>query len=220
MSKIKLIPAILANNRKQLIDKIAAVEDYVEYIQIDYMDGKFVPNKSNFTYKDFYKLNPVPSSELHLMVNHPENIIQDWIAAGIEKVIVHAEATYDWDKVFKIHQNNYIKLYLALNPDSPLSKVEDKISMIDGITVMGVNPGKSHQKFQPKILGKIKTLRNRYPKLNIQIDGGMHIKPKNTIEQVLTAGANELVVGSEIFLSLDIEEKIEELENIIAKYDQ
>ncbi|MFA4930715.1 MAG: hypothetical protein WC570_02505 [Patescibacteria group bacterium] len=220
MSKVILIPAILAGDKKQLIDKIEAVEDLVEYIQIDYMDGKFVPHKSNFTARDYHQLNPVCASELHMMINHPENHIHEWISAGIEKFIVHIEALVDWEKLFKIHQNNYLKLYLAINPETPLSKINNKVSHVDGITVMGVNPGKSHQKFQPSVLGKIKTLRNRYPQINIQVDGGLHTQPKNTIQQVILAGANEIVVGSDIFLSLDIEQKIDELEAFINKYNK
>jgi ribulose-phosphate 3-epimerase len=91
------------------------------------------------------------------------------------------------------------------------------MQIIDGITVMSVDPGKARQNFLPKVLGKIKTLRNRYPELSIQIDGGMHIGPVNTIEQALLAGANEIVCGSEIFLSTDIPKKIDQLYQIINK---
>ncbi|MBU0647747.1 ribulose-phosphate 3-epimerase [Patescibacteria group bacterium] len=216
MLKKKLIPAILATDKKQLIDKIDAVEDFVEYIQIDYMDGKFIPQKTNITSQDLYKLNPLPATELHMMVNHPEYIIEDWITAGTEKFIIHIESLVDWDQIFKIYHDNYIKLYVAINPDTPISKIEKYIPKLDGVTVMGVNPGKGNQNFIPQVLRKIKTLRNRYPNLNIQVDGGMHTKPKNIIKQVLLAGANEIVAGSEIFLSTDIDKKIEDLENLIT----
>ena len=211
MTKKILIPAILAHDANQLESLIARVEDLVEYIQIDYMDGKFVKEKSKFDYRDFYRINPVAKPELHLMVEHPEKVIENWIAAGIEKFIIHAEAPTNWDKIREIYEENYIKLYIALNPDTPINKITDKMQIIDGITVMGVNPGQGRQKFLPKVLGKIKALRNRYPELNIQIDGGMHTKPTNTIRQAILAGANEIVAGSEIFMSADIMKKIDEL---------
>ncbi len=217
MPKRQLIPAILADNAKQLQEKINQVEDLVEYIQIDYMDGKFVKQKSNFTSKDFYKINPVAKPELHLMANNPEDIIEDWILAGIEKFIIHVEAPTDWKRIQEIYEDNFIKLYLAINPDTPINKLTDKMQIVDGITVMGVNPGKGRQVFLPKILGKIKTLRNKFPELNIQVDGGMHLLPTNTINQVLLAGANEIVAGSEIFLSADILNKIDELYEEINK---
>jgi len=214
-----IIPAVLAINKKQLADKISQVEDLVEYIQIDYMDGKFVKQKTNFTAADLYNLNPVPKQELHLMVNNPEDIIEDWIGAGVEKFIIHAEAPIDWEKINEIYHENYIKLYLALNPNTPLNKIDEHKKILDGVTIMGVTPGRTGQKFNPKILGKIKSLRQKYPRMNIQVDGGLHLKPTNSIRQVLLSGANEIVVGSEVFISKDIPAKIEELYNYLESFD-
>ena len=211
MTKKILIPAILAQDSEKLQSAISQIEDLVEYVQIDYMDGKFVKQKSHFDYKDFYKINPVAKPELHLMVEHPEKIIEKWISAGIEKFIIHVESNCDWQKIKNIYEENFIKIYLALNPDTPINKLIDKMQFVDGVTVMGVNPGAARQKFLPKVLGKIKSLRNRFPEINIQIDGGMHIKPTNTIRQAILAGANEIVAGSEIFLSGNIAKKIDEL---------
>lgn len=219
MLKRILIPAILASDKKQLSSKIRQVEDYVEQIQIDFMDGVFVPQKTKFTSNDLYQINPVPKQEIHLMVDHPEKYIEDWISAGVEKFIIHAEAKMDWSLVDTIYQENFIQLYIALNPNTSIMAIEDKIQYIDGISIMGVTPGKSNQRFQPKVLGKIQNLRNRYPKLNIQVDGGMHLKSTNTIEQTLLAGANEIVCGSEIFISKDPVAKIEELEYIIKNFE-
>lgn len=220
MLKKILIPAILAGNKKQLTEKIDQIEDFVEHIQIDYTDGKFVRPKTQFTSQDLYKINPQLSVEVHLMVDKPEDIINDWITAGAEKIILHIEAKMDWNKIASIYQENFIKLYLAINPDTPINKLDNKMGAIDGITVMGVDPGRGHRKFQPKVLSKIKTLRNRYPNLNIQIDGGMHLKPTNTIQQALLAGANEIVCGSEIFISNNPLKKIEELEEFIRSFNQ
>ncbi|HPH78646.1 MAG TPA: hypothetical protein PLH65_01025 [bacterium] len=211
MLKKILIPAILAEDAKQLQNQIYQVDELVEYIQIDFMDGEFIKEKSHFSAKDFYLINPVAKTELHMMVNSPEKYLDEWIKAGIEKFIVHAEAKIDWNGLFDIYNDNFIKLYIAINPDTPINRIEDKIQIIDGITIMSVDPGKARQNFLPKVLGKIKTLRNRYPKLNIQIDGGMHLAPINTINQAILAGANEIVCGSEIFLSTDIPKKIEQL---------
>lgn len=220
MLKKILIPAILASDKKQLASKIEDIEEYIEHIQIDYMDGSFVPQKTVFTPNDLKKINTVAKQEVHLMINHPENVMASWISAGVEKLIIHAEAQTDWQKVDKIYQENFIKLYIAINPDTPLNILENKISNIDGVTIMGVTPGKSNQTFQPKILGKIQTLRNRYPKLNIQVDGGMHLRAKNTIESALQAGANEIVCGSEIFIAKDPAAKIEELEFFIGSFNK
>jgi ribulose-phosphate 3-epimerase len=211
MPKRILIPAILAQDSAQLQSIISQIEDLVEYIQIDYMDGKFVKQKSNFDHRDLYQINPIAKPELHLMVEHPEKIIEKWITAGVEKFIIHAEAPTDWHAIKDIYEDNFIKIYLALNPDTPINKILDKMQIIDGITIMGVNPGRGRQKFVPKVLGKIKSLRNRFPDLNIQIDGGMHTKPTNTIRQAILAGANEIVAGSEIFLSGNIIKKVDEL---------
>jgi len=218
MQKKILIPAILATTKKELRDKITGIEDYVEFIQIDYMDGKYVPYESKFTVDDLYHLNPVPKQEAHLMVQHPEEIMEEWISAGVEKIIIHAEADFDWERIREIYHDNYIKLYFALNPNTPINKIAPYIKEIDGVTVMGVDPGQGHQKFQGKVLGKIKKLRQDYPKLNIQVDGGMHLEPKNTIRQVLLAGANEIVAGSEIFLSKDPIQRIEDLEYFIKNF--
>lgn len=218
MQKKILIPAILATTKKELRDKIEGIEDYVEYIQLDYMDGKFVPYRSKYTVDDLYHINPVPKQEVHLMVHRPEDIIEDWISAGVEKIIIHAEADFEWERIREIYHDNYFKLYIAINPNTPINRIEKYFKEIDGVTIMGVDPGQGHQKFQGKILGKIKKIHQEYPRLNIQVDGGMHLAPINTIRQVLLAGANEIVAGSEIFLSKDPIQKIEDLEYFINNF--
>jgi len=218
MLKKILIPAILATTKKELRDKIEGIEDYIEFIQVDYMDGKFVPYRSRYSVDDLYRINPVPKQEVHLMVNQPEDIIEDWISAGVEKIIIHVESEFSWEKIREIYHDNYFKLYFAINPNTPINRLDRYIKEIDGITVMGVDPGQGHQKFQAKVLGKITKLRQENPKLNIQVDGGMHLEPTNTIRQVLLAGANEIVVGSEIFLSKDPIQRIEDLEYFINNF--
>lgn len=218
---IEVIPAIIPKNIQEVEEKIRLVEPYVTWVQLDIMDGVFVPNA---TWNNPAELDAQDYSvflEAHLMVTDPANQIDGWIAAGIKRVIVHIEAVEAEkshtkndplrhqvvDMSEKVHKAG-TEFALAVNPETPLSVVEEFLEHCDMVLVMAVTPGFGGQKFREEVLQKIRDLREKNKRIKIEIDGG--INPE-TARKCAEAGADILVAGSYIFNSANVGEAIERL---------
>ncbi len=193
----KIIPAILAKNEKEFKKQWLHIIDNFKYIQIDIMDGEFVPYKTNinpYKVKDIIKDNDL---EIHLMVNGISKYITTWSKfKNVKKIIWHYEANTDIEQIKKFNKflkNKKIKPVLAINPETKIDVIKEIIKYFDTIQIMGVKPGKMGQKFQNKIFNKIKKIRKEYPRLNIEIDGGVNNK---NINKIKNAGANLIAIGS------------------------
>ncbi len=182
-----VIPSIIAKNQNELNDRISKVDSKIYHL--DVMDGKFVNNKSlMFDFK-------VPSWKkygAHLMVLNPKN----WIEKNFNKIdtiIFHFETTKNPEELIKLIKSKRKKVGIAINPSTPVKKIEPFLNEVNMILIMTVNPGKYGSKFLPKMLNKIKELRKLKSKLNIEVDGGIDDK---TIQKAFKSGANSFVVGS------------------------
>lgn len=204
-----IIPTILVSSFSDFKKKVTFIEPYFKLAQIDIMDGKFVKNKTFFNLQKIRQIKTPLNYELHLMVNNPLPIIMQWGSFNkVKKIIFHIESCNTSEQIHGIIKE--IKKYrckvgIALNPQTSIKKVEPFIRAIDTIMIMGVNPGKSGQKFKPAVLRKIKSLRTKYPKKNIEIDGGVNLK---TIRRIIKAGANLLSAGSLIHNSKNLQNTI------------
>ena len=207
--KKKIIPAIIAKSQQELEDKINKVKEYVEIIQLDIMDGKFVPNNSiDF---DFKLPNADCIFEAHLMIKNPE----EWIKKHINKidmVLAHIESCKKPKKLVDHVKENDKHVGFVLNPETPLSTIIDYIYDIDQVLIMTVNPGFYGSPFLPEMLDKIKKLRELKTDLDIEVDGGVTDK---TIHLVDKAGANMFVSGSYIVKSDNVKQAIASLKKII-----
>lgn len=206
-NKIKIIPAVIAKSQKELDEQINKVKDFVELIQIDIMDGKFVPNSSidfDFT---------IPSSnckfEAHLMITNPLEWIENhW--ETVDTILVHFEATNDPDEIIELARKNNKRVGFALNPETSVEKIKKYLDEIDEILIMTVTPGFYGSKFLPEALQKVEDLRNLKPDLDIEVDGGI---TDETIKQAYLAGANMFVSGSFIVKSENIKKAIDTLKD-------
>lgn len=187
----------------ELIDKTSA-----DYIHVDIMDGEFVSTK-NYDFDDI-KLMVNGASKLldvHLMVKHPLDYINDYASLNTKQIIFHVEADDDiYETINEIHSYG-IKAGLAINPDTPVKQIEKFLDLVDTVLVMSVYPGKGGQKFIVDTSDKIKELNN-YSDFLIEVDGGVN---KDTIS--LTEGADMVVSGSYVCESADYEKAIESLRN-------
>jgi ribulose-phosphate 3-epimerase len=207
--KKQIIPAIIAKSQQELEDKINKVKDYVEIIQLDIMDGKFVPNNSiDFDFK-------LPDAdcifEAHLMIKNPE----EWVKKHIQKVdmvLAHIESCKKPKKLVDLVKENGKRMGFVLNPETPLSSILSYVDNTNQVLIMTVNPGFYGSPFLPEMLDKIKKLRELKPYLDIEVDGGVTDK---TIHLVDKAGANMFVSGSYIVKSDDVKESIANLKKII-----
>ena len=211
MKNKKIIPAIIAKSQKEFKEKINKVKDFVDIIQLDFMDGKFVPNSSiNFDFK-------IPSSdcvfEAHLMIQDPLK----WVEKHYKKVdtiLVHFESCKNPKKVIDIVKKKGKRIGFVLNPETPIDSIQNFLDDIDQVLIMTVNPGFYGSPFLPEMIDKIKKLRKKCPNLDIEVDGGITDK---TIGLVNEAGANLFVSGSYIVKSDNIKKAIDNLDTIIGE---
>ncbi len=205
----KIIPAIIAKNQKELDDRLSKVLDHVDVVQLDVMDNKFVPNHSlNF---DFKLSDSNCIYEAHLMINDPDIWIEKYIKK-VDMILVHYESCNNPFEIIKKVRTASKKIGFVLNPETPISKLNDFLNDIDQVLIMTVNPGFYGSPFLPEMLGKISELRQLKPNLDIEVDGGITDK---TIDLVNKAGANMFVSGSYIVKSDNIKEAINSLKKIV-----
>jgi ribulose-phosphate 3-epimerase len=203
---IKIAPSILSADFTHLGEQVQAVgEAGVDRIQIDVMDGRFVPNIT-FGTPAFQSLRPLTrlTLEAHLMVQPPEDFIEQFARAGADTIIVHQEATPHLHRVIQHIHALGKKAGVAINPSTPVSTLSEVLGSLQLVLVMTVNPGFGGQEFIPETLGKIRQVRQAIEdhSLNceLEVDGGIYIE---TAPLVVKAGANVLVAGSAVFDAVD-----------------
>jgi len=211
---IKIAPSILSADFSVLADDIKKVEVAgADMIHIDIMDGHFVPNLT-FGPPIVASIRKVTNLlfDVHLMVNNPQDLIEQFAKAGADILTIHVETTTHLHRLIQNIKELGLKAAVALNPSTPLSMIEEVLDDVDMVLLMTVNPGFGGQKFIPKMINKITRLRKMINERNltvdIQVDGGINAK---TARQVIAAGANILVAGSAIYQSDDIEKAIHEI---------
>ena len=217
----QIIPALITsdedstNDFEELKTKFKKLRpfltDFDNWVQIDITDGKFVPTKTVINLEDLRYFTEKANVEFHLMIEKPEEVIGEWIRLGPKKVIVHIEAIVDMNKLLAICRENNIEVGLALNSETPNMMIEPWINAVDLILFLGVRPGKGGQEFIPEVLEKIKSLRQNFPDVKIEVDGGVRTA---NIEELKKAGVDIFVIGSGILKSPDIGAAIKELKNV------
>jgi ribulose-phosphate 3-epimerase len=172
-----------------------------QIIQIDVMDGVFVPN---ITFGPGI-VSALQSSvriklDVHLMIIQPERFIQQFIDAGADRLIIHQEASQHLYKALQSIKNAGIEAGVSINPGTSLSTIEEVLEVVDVVQIMTVNPGFGGQSFLFSQLNKIrrltKILDERGIQIPIAVDGGIDT---HTAPQVVAAGATVLVAGSSVF---------------------
>ncbi len=211
---IKIAPSILSADFSRLGEEVKAVEEAgADWIHVDVMDGKFVPNITigPLVVESLRKVTELPL-DVHLMIENADQYIEDFANAGADIISVHAEACPHLHRTIQSIKENGAKAGVVLNPATTLFALDEIIEQVDMVLLMSVNPGVGGQKFIGSVLSKIELLRNTLNEsgveLDLEVDGG--IKPDNAA-MIKKAGANVLVAGSAIFGCDDYKKAIEEL---------
>ena len=209
---IKLAPSILSADFAKLLEDVRKVESAgCEYLNIDVMDGHFVPNITlgPLVVKSLKKENINMVFDAHLMIENPDQYIEEFVKAGCDIITVHQEACVHLHRTIQNIKSHGIKAGVVLNPATPVDTIKHVLPDLDMVLLMSVNPGFGGQSFIPCVLDKIKELKaiidSQGLNIDIEVDGG--ISPKNVAE-VVQAGANVIVAGSAIFGSDDIQETV------------
>ncbi len=195
-----LVPSVLAADFTCLKNSVAPVKELADWVQVDVMDGHFVPNIS-------FGPGIVPAVaaasslpiDAHMMVEDPGRFIDAFAAAGSALITVHAEARGAAACIKKIKRLG-LRAGLALRPRTKLAKVLPHLKELDLILIMTVEPGFGGQAFMPEMLAKVRAARgliNRSGRaIWLQVDGGINAR---TAESSAAAGADSLVIGSALF---------------------
>lgn len=234
---VEIIPAILPEDFSDLEEKLSLVSGRVPMVHVDITNSTLTP-KSNWPYAgdqtDFLKIvNEVEgfpfweetSFEAHLMVKNPKEIIEDWILAGAERLVIHVESfenESELSRTLAVLKNRFdkdttylgIEVGLAVNMNTSLEKVYPHVLEADFIHLMSIDEiGEQGEKFDKKIFEKIKELREKFPETIIAVDGGINLE---NAPELIEAGVNRLIIGSAIFDTENPEESLEEFIEIVA----
>ena len=216
---IGIVPSILSADFTRLGEQVREAEAAgADRIQVDVMDGHFVPNitMGPMVVKAVRRCTTLPL-EAHLMITNPERYIEDFAGAGADVIIIHQEVSPHLHRIIQQIKIAGKMAAVALTPSTPILMLADILSLLDMVLIMTVNPGFGGQDFIPETLPKISQLRQvvtqRGLHCDIEVDGGIH---EATAPLVVQAGANLLVAGSAVYNDHErVAEAIARLRNAI-----
>ncbi len=208
MSLVKVAPSILSADFGRLADEVRAVEAAgADYIHVDVMDGRFVPNLTigPVVVEAVRRATKLPL-DVHLMIVEPEKYVDDFVKAGANLVSVHQETCPHLNRTLEQIRHAGATPSVVLNPSTPLVTLEEVLGEVGQVLLMSVNPGFGGQSFIAPTVDKVRRLkamldaRGLGAKVDIEVDGGIN---DATAKQVVAAGARVLVAGSHVFKAKD-----------------
>ena len=222
-SQFMIAPSIIAGDMTNLENEVKrCVSGRADYIHLDVMDGKFVPNKT-FDHAKIKELRPltVIPFDTHLMINEPLKHVRDYIDAGSDIITVHAEVTDEssFGEIHDLLKQNQIGTGFAINPDTELPEWSYQfLSSLDQLIVMSVVPGKSGQQYiestHTKMAGLNSVLKENNFTGYVEADGGVNLE---NIGSVFGDGARVFVGGGAIVGQQDVRVAIKEFRNKVLE---
>ena len=210
---VQIIPAILTTTAHDAQRKSQQIVGLVDWVQVDIVDGVFTQPATWNEPKEVEKYIQGVNIEVHLMIQNPEYIIDKWLQSGVQRIYIHHESTQQHAEILQKIKQAGIESGVALLPHTPISVINDIIEHIDAVLVFSGTLGQYGGVFQPEpTLLNIQTLRETYPQLFIEVDGGVN---DTNAKQCVDAGADGLVMGSYIFKSNNIAESVSNIRAII-----
>jgi ribulose-phosphate 3-epimerase len=226
----KVVPSIIPHSKQELGDQIELVAPFAKMVQVDICDGVFARPKTwpyNFVDTDFFDELKMEETgwpkweetdiEVHLMVQNPETVCEDWIKTGVTSIVAHIEATQNFQKIIDIcrpaadivlpsgsgHRDyeqssicSSVEIWVAIKPSTDVNLLAPFVAQVNGIQVMGSDYlGEHGVGLEESAVQKIKLLRQMYPESIIAVDIGVSPETK---DELVSAGATKLISGSAI----------------------
>lgn len=201
MKPILIAPSILAGDFGRLrADVEALTKGGCDYVHVDVMDGRFVPNITvGQSVVSALRSATDRPLDVHLMIEQPERHVETFAAAGADIITVHVEACTHLHRTLQAIRGLGKKVGVALNPATPVESVRWVLGDVDMVLLMSVNPGFGGQKFIPGTLPRLAHLRDLLSAagvdMDVEVDGGIVVE---NAAEVARAGANVLVSGTGI----------------------
>lgn len=222
-ARIKLAPSILSADFARLGDQVVeATEAGADYIHVDVMDGHFVPNITiGPVVVEALRAHTHLPLDVHLMVEAPERLIEQFASAGADILTIHPEVCSHLHRTLEDIRRLKVRVGVALNPATPLAAIDEVLPIADMVLIMTVNPGFAGQQFIEAVVDKIARMRRKLDELGLgaelEVDGGIGEK---TAPSVVRAGAQVLVAGSAVFNQKEsVAEAMERLRRSVAQLE-
>ncbi len=222
---IEIIPAIMPKDYEHLDEMMSLFVGVVPLVQLDIMDGKFVPARTWPYPKDPHfdaiiaEEEGMPrwediNFEVDLMVENPEAVVSKWVSAGASRVIVHVESMKDFEKIRAAVPEGLIELGLAINTTTSIDVLAPYCHRIDFVQCMGIaRIGFQGEPFDERVLDQVRVARSTRPDMPISVDGAVNME---TAKRLVETGATRLVSGSAILEADDFTQAIAEMKNLVS----
>ncbi|MFA5093836.1 MAG: ribulose-phosphate 3-epimerase [Candidatus Omnitrophota bacterium] len=192
---MKIVPAVLTDKPEELEKMVRQAECFCDLVQIDIMDGIFVPSKS-VSAADLSRVKTNLELEIHLMVVDPSAYAEPFKRAGASRIVFHYESKEDPASAIKNIRALGMQAGIAINPETPVSEVERYFNDIDVLLFLSVNPGFYGSKFIPDVCDKARALIGRPGRPAVAMDGGLK---SDNILMIKEAGVDLACVGSGVY---------------------
>lgn len=198
---MRIVPAILTEDGQELVSMLEICAGFTDYVQVDIMDGKFVPSLS-IDRAELASITSPVRREVHLMTVDPESWLDSCRKSGAERVIYHYEIDRDHEQIISRIRAMGLSPGIAVNPDTGIDEISGIVELVDVILFMSVVPGFYGSRFIPATLRKISRFREEFPciKTETGIDGGVKL---DNAGQIVSLGLDYICVGSAILKASD-----------------
>lgn len=206
---LKISTSLLSTkNRIKSVEQLN--ETTTDYIHIDVMDNKFVPNYQ-FPLNEVKKLAKISNKlfDVHLMVEEPEKYIKELNIKNVDSITIHIEISQNIDNLIRLIRSYGIEVGIAIKPNTNLNRLNKYLEKVDKILIMSVEPGFGGQKFIDNTVNRITEIRNKKADILIEVDGGINDETIDKIKYI----SDIAVVGSYITNNENYQEAINKLKN-------
>jgi len=199
---MKIVPALLAEDFDEFLARLKQAESFTDYVQIDLMDGSFVPTRS-FGPERLNELNASLTFEVHLMVQKPSEFLSQITNPKLRKVIFHVEVEENHSEIIREIERRRLTAGIALKPETGIDDLGDISSRVQSLLFLTVDPCCYGNPFRPEVLDKVAKARAVFPDKAISVDGGVSL---DNLKTFMGIGVDSVCVGSRIFLHGDPKE--------------